>query len=344
MTSTQTYRFAAEWEDQDAVLIAWPHARTDWADMLEEVERVYLDLARQVTRFESLVVASPEPAVVSAKLQAAGIDPDRVLFLQTRTNDTWARDFGPLTVFRDRQPVLLDFIFNGWGNKFVADHDNRVTFALEHSGLTGTAERKESQLVLEGGSVETDGEGTLLTTSACLLNKNRNPELTQKQLEEKLSGYLGVDHFLWLDHGWLAGDDTDAHIDTLARLCPASTILYVACDRPDDRHYPELKRMEEQLGTFTTKQGRPYQLLPLPWPRARYDGPERLPATYANYLVINNAVLVPTYDDPADERAIRTIERAFPGREVIGIDCLPLIRQHGSLHCITMQLPKGVLA
>jgi agmatine deiminase len=200
-------------------------------------------------------------------------------------------------------------------------------------------------LILEGGSIESDGKGTILTTAECLLNPNRNPHLSRQEIEEELLSLLGAEEVLWLENGYLAGDDTDSHIDTLARFAPDDTILYVACDDPDDEHFESLKAMREELETFRTRDDKPYRLLPLPWPQARHDeNGQRLPATYANFLVINGAVLVPTYDDPSDATALKIIAKAFPGRKIIGIDCLPLIEQHGSLHCVTMQMPKGVLA
>jgi agmatine deiminase len=163
-------------------------------------------------------------------------------------------------------------------------------------------------------------------------------------LEAEFSDLFSANHLLWLDHGWLAGDDTDSHIDTLARLCPENTILYVHCDDTEDEHYSALKKMEQQLRQFKNHKGQSFQLIPLPWPRPCYDGDDRLPASYANFLIINKAILVPTYNDPADILAMTTIGKAFPDREIIGIDCRPLITQHGSLHCITMQLPQGVLS
>jgi agmatine deiminase len=197
---------------------------------------------------------------------------------------------------------------------------------------------------LEGGSIESDGCGTLLTTSQCLLNPNRNPDLNSEQIEKELRDTLGCQRILWLHHGHLLGDDTDAHVDTLARLAPNDTILYVVCDDPRDEHYPALSRMAEELAAFRTEAGQPYRLLPLPWPAARFDDDgQRLPATYANFLIINGAVLVPTYDDPQDAQALITVGAAFPDREIIGIDCSAIILQHGSLHCLTMQLPQGVL-
>lgn len=343
-THKHNFRLPAEWEKQDAVLLAWPHEKTDWAGILAQVEQVYLDITRQIIRFEPVIIVTPAPDIVRVKLDSSGLDLTRIFFIQAPTNDTWARDFGPLTVSDETKTRQLDFTFNGWGNKFPAEYDNLVTSRLNQSTIVKPDQYSVVDFVLEGGSIETDGAGTLMTTSHCLLNPNRNPEHSRSEIEKKLLESFATDHFLWLDFGWLAGDDTDAHIDTLARLCPESTIIYVQCDQPDDEHFSEFQKMEEQLRKFRTRTGQPFRLLPLPWPQACYHNGERLPATYANYLVINEAVLVPVYQDPADDQALAVVARAFPEREVIAIDCHPLIKQHGSLHCITMQLPLGVLA
>ncbi|MBW2186492.1 MAG: agmatine deiminase family protein, partial [Deltaproteobacteria bacterium] len=244
---------------------------------------------------------------------------------------------------RDGKPLLYDFGFNGWGLKFTSDKDNQMNHHLAQQHAF-SAPMISQPLVLEGGSIESDGEGTLLTTSECLLNRNRNPSLSKSQLEHFFSTQMGIQNVLWLDHGYLAGDDTDSHIDTLARLCPNNTIVYTACDDRTDEHFVTLKAMEQQLTEFRTIDGSPYQLLPLPWPQAQFDhNGERLPATYANFLIINSAVLVPIYDDPADKSALEVIQSAFPAHEIIGINCSAVIIQHGSLHCLTMQLPQGTL-
>lgn len=337
-------RLPAEWEPQDGVMLAWPHEQTDWEDHLEEVVATYCDIVRTISRFEKVLIIAPQAEPVQRVLAARNIELAPVTIIELPTNDTWCRDFGPITVIDDGTPLLLDFGFNGWGLKFAANHDNLVTRRLVESRFVN-GDCYTPGLILEGGSIESDGQGTVLTTSACLLEENRNPHLTRTDLEQQLMQQLGAHHLLWLDHGKLAGDDTDSHIDTLVRFAPGDTLLYVNCDDPKDEHYPGLKAMEEQLKTLRTAEGGPFNLAPLPWPRAIFDAQrERLPATYANFLVINNAVLVPTYNDPADELALDAIRTAFPGREVIGIDCRSLIIQHGSLHCITMQLPKGVLS
>jgi agmatine deiminase len=333
-STTPSRRLPAEWEPQDAVLIAWPHAETDWAPHLAEAEAVFLKIAESVTRFEQLIVATPEPDAVRKKLAPLS----NVSVFQVDTNDTWARDFGPITVYEDGQPVLLDFTFNGWGGKHQSELDNQITAKLHALGAFGKTPLRKVDLILEGGSIESDGNGTLLTTAECLLNPNRNAQLSKNQVEEKLGAEIGATTFHWLENGSLAGDDTDAHIDTLARLCPDNTILYVKCDEPVDEHFEVFQWLETELKQTGAK------LLPLPWPQAKFDANgERLPATYANFLIINGAVLVPTYNDPADFQALETVKKAFPDREVIGIECSTLILQHGSLHCVTMQIPKGVL-
>lgn len=336
-------RLPAEWEPQDGVLLAWPHEGSDWRPYLDAVQPVFAEIVRQVSRFELAVIAAPDPETVREQLSKCGAHMERVRIYQVETNDTWARDFGPVTVQEEGAARLLNFGFNGWGLKFASDLDNRINRRLQALGAW-QAPLETVGLILEGGSIESDGRGTILTTEECLLNDNRNPHLIREELEEELHGLLGSDRFLWLANGYLAGDDTDSHVDTLARLCPDDTITYVSCDDPDDEHYPALKAMEGEIEAFRTRDGRPYRMIPLPWPAARIDEDGvRLPATYANFLVINGAVLVPTYQDGKDSAALEAVSRAFPGRETIGIDCLPLILQHGSLHCVTMQLPKGTL-
>jgi len=340
-----TRRLPAEWEEQDGVLLAWPHDETDWCHHLELVEPVFAEIARQIARFEKVVIAAPSIDDVRERLQKSGAAMERIALFELPTNDTWSRDFGPITVYDDGRPHLLDFGFNGWGLKFPSNFDNQITLRLEKIGAFADLPRTVPGIILEGGSIESDGAGTILTTSECLLEANRNPHLSRNEVEGLLGEWLGADHILWLENGYLAGDDTDSHVDTLARLCPDDTIVYVTCDDPADEHSDALRRMEEELRALRTKDGRPYRLLPLPWPSPCYDEDgERLPATYANFLIVNGAVLVPTYGDRKDAEALATVAHAFPGREVIGIDCRPLILQHGSLHCVTMQLPKGVLS
>lgn len=335
-----------EWTPQSGVLLTWPHAGSDWAPILDQVEPVFIAIATAIARFEPVLIACHDESVrshVAQQLCAAGVPDTRVRLHVAPANDTWARDHGPITVLCRREPTLLDFDFNGWGGKFACDLDNLITRRLHAQGAFGDAPLETVPLVLEGGSIEVDGQGTLLTTARCLLAPTRNPGLSRAQIEERLAEFLGITRFLWLQHGYLAGDDTDSHIDTLARLCDANTIAYVACDDPTDEHFTDLKAMEEELRAFRTVHGTPYRLVALPWPSAKFDAAgERLPATYANFLILNDAVLVPTYRDPADAVALARLRDCFPDRAVIGIDCLPLIDQHGSLHCVSMQIPAEV--
>lgn len=336
--------FATEWDNQDGILIAWPHAGTDWAYMLDEVTACYVEMARAILEDdERLVIVAPDADDVKASL-GQDVDWQRISIIELPTNDTWVRDYGPIAVFKDGRTVLTDFTFNAWGMKFAADCDNLVTSRLQARGVFKAPLVNYRDLVLEGGSIETDGNGTVLTTTCCLTAPNRNDALSREQLEQELLDRLGCVKMLWLDHGSLSGDDTDGHIDTLARFAPDGVILYCGCDNPEDEHYEPLMKMEEDLKQMTDAEGNPYHLIKLPLPDAMYDEISRLPATYANFLVMNHQVLVPVYGQPEnDVKACELIGQAFPGRKIKGIDCRPLICQHGSLHCATMQLPEGSL-
>jgi agmatine deiminase len=336
-------RLPAEWEHQDGILLSWPTIDSDWVDILDEIEQVFVQLVKQISRFERVVIVTANIDHILQRLNQENIHSDNIKCYAIDMNDTWTRDCGPITLYRDGKPLLYDFGFNGWGLKFTSDKDNQMNHHLAQQHAF-SAPMISQPLILEGGSIESDGQGTLLTTSECLLSRNRNPSLNTSQLEHFFSTQMGIHNFLWLEHGYLAGDDTDSHIDTLARLCPNNTIVYTACDDRTDEHFVTLKAMEQQLAEFRTIDGSPYQLLPLPWPQAQFDHDgERLPATYANFLIINGAVLVPIYDDPADKSALEVIQSAFPAHEIIGINCSAVIIQHGSLHCLTMQLPQGTL-
>lgn len=343
------YVLPPEWVKQSGVLMAWPHGHSDWSARLNYIEPAYVALARAISAHEPLVIAcwdQQHTAHVLDLLRTGGATLSNIHCVQVPTNDTWLRDTAPLTVFdQKQQAVLLDFTFNGWGNKYDARLDNALTERLHQLGAFGQHERRAIDLVLEGGSIEVNGRGSLLTTAACLLAKTRNPTLSQQQIENQLHRFLGVDQVLWLQHGYLAGDDTDSHVDMLARFCDEKTICYVGCDDARDEHYDELQAMAAELRAFRTRDGEPFRLIELPWPRAKYnEEDERLPASYANFLIINDAVLVPVYDDPADAIALERIGSAFPQRDIVAVPGLPLIEQRGGLHCATMQFPTGVLS
>lgn len=341
-------RLPAEWEPQSGVLLTWPHDHSDWAPLLPRVDAVFTHIAVAISRHQRVLIVCRDKALrehVQQRLTQAHAVVDNIDYHIAPSNDTWARDHGPIGVIVNNAPRLLDFRFNGWGGKYPAELDNAITRSLMQQGAFGDTPVQSLSLVLEGGSIDSDGQGRILTTEACLLSTNRNPQLDKPAIEAALQQHLGASTILWLKHGRLDGDDTDSHIDTLARFCDPQTIAYVSCDDPSDSHYAELQAMQAELRAFRTADDQPYRLIPLPLPCAQFnaDG-ERLPATYANFLIINDAVLVPTYNDPQDATALQRLRIAFPQRTIVAIDARPLIEQFGSLHCITMQLPVTVLA
>ena len=345
---SEAARFPAEWEPQAAILLAWPHAGTDWAERLGEVEDTYVALIAAITRFEDAVVCVADEDLqtyVEARLRSNRVDMDRVRFVDVPYDDTWVRDSGPITLVEALGAPrfrLLDFRFTGWGGKFEASLDDQLIERLDEAGIFRNNIRQPLDFALEGGAIETDGEGTLLSTWQCL--GERHPGVERAAISNALADWLKQERVMWLDHGYLEGDDTDAHIDTLARFAAPDAIVFQACDDPGDSHYAELKAMAGEIAALRTTDGKPYRLFPLPWARPIRDGERRLAASYANFLIINGAVLMPAYGDDADGAAAAVLQQAFPGREIVAIPCRPLIWQNGSLHCITMQLPEGVLA
>lgn len=351
--NNSSYYLPSEWHQQVAVQLTWPHAKTDWAPYLEDIVRMEVRMADEITKREDLIIATPEKDAVRELLaaQLSELQLNRVKIVEMPTDDTWARDHGAITLLprpenkeKTRKAILLDFCFNGWGKKFPADNDNRITQNLNCSGVFENyyeyVMRDHLDFVLEGGSIESDGKGTVFTTSQCLLAPNRNQPLTQKGIEEYLKKTLCAEQIVWLDYGNLIGDDTDGHIDTIVRIAPNDTILYVKCEDKNDEQFEDFNALEKQLKSLRTKEDKPYRLLPLPMPKAIYDDGDRLPATYANFLIINGAVLVPTYNQPdLDKMSLDIIQQAFPDHEIIGIDAQVAVRQHGSLHCLTMQFP-----
>ena len=345
MNISNDRRFIAEWETQDAILIAIPDQTTDWNYILDEVKDCYFNICKAIIEGNQKLIVLTS-SISDAKSLLSSLNQDLIIYVEAIINDTWTRDYGFISVTEDQYMKALDFEFNGWGLKFASNRDNLINLKLLNNGIIPqNSYINYRDFTLEGGSLETDGKGTLLTTSECLCSQNRNGGKSKIEIEEILSKRLGINHFLWLDHGYLAGDDTDSHIDTLARMCPNDTILYVGCRNVDDEHFEELLKMRMQLSSFCTQTGNKYNLIELPLPDPIFDNEgERLPATYANYLVMNDRVLVPTYNqEQNDSEAINKIKLAFPNHEIIGIDCCVLIKQHGSLHCSTMQIPKGLL-
>ncbi len=338
-----TNEFPAEWQIGGAVMIAWPHAGTDWAYMLPEVDKCYQELTRALAADNTVLILTPEPARVRGLIP--DIDPTKLLIVEIPTDDTWTRDYGPLTLMRNGNITLADFMFNGWGLKFGSANDNLVNSRLQQLGVFTCPMENRRGFVFEGGSIESDGNGTLLTTSQCLLSANRNAELNRDDIEAYLKSTLGARQVLWLNHGALEGDDTDSHIDTLARLAPDDTIVYTGCRDESDSHYQSLRAMYEELQQFRTPEGFRYNLIELPLPDPVFDDEgNRLPATYANYLVTPKAVYMPVYNQPRKDRlACEIMPIIFPDHTIRPVNCEALIRQHGSLHCATMQLDPSIL-
>lgn len=344
-------RLPAEWERQGGVQLTWPHRDTEWYQ-IDRVFECYVDIARNILDFEPLMIVARDideaKADIAQVCERTGmqLDTGRILFYEAPVNDTWARDHGGISVYGDEgEKYLFDFVFNGWGLKFASDLDNQITRTIFNEGafnddVMGVDMRP---YVLEGGSIDCDGCGTMLTTTSCLCSINRNEYLDRDEIEEELKGAFGLSRILWLDHGGIIGDDTDSHVDILARFCSPDTIAYTKCEDPSDPNFPELDAMEKQLMTFTTLDGRPYRLVPLPLPDALWLDDYRLPASYANFLIVNGGVLVPGAGSPKDEIAKSRLQEVFPDREVRVIDCRALLSGHGSLHCVTMQFPEGYL-
>lgn len=336
-------RMPAEWENPKTVLMAYPALHTDWDYIIDEAKAQFDEIIRTLVKGGEYVWLIADRDSVTPEIRHLIEDNEGLILSDIPYNDTWTRDYGPITTeSNDGVNQTLDFGFNGWGLKFAADKDNLVNLRMARRGILAPEKYLNNRdFVLEGGSIETDGRGTLLSTTSCLCSPNRNGGKTKKEVEAILSHRLHIRRFLWLDHGFLEGDDTDSHIDTLARMAPEDTILYVSA--PEDRtdvHYSELKLMEEQLKEFLTADGQSYRLIPLPFPDPVFDEVgNRLPATYANYLVTGWNLYMPVYGQPANDLAAQeAIRKAFPEHQIFTVDCRILIKQHGSLHCSTMQL------
>lgn len=326
----------AEWEKQKLVLMSFPHEDTDWAkNDIKAALSPFIRIAQAIAYKEPVYIICKDKHKISSMFCSSR----NLTFIELPTNDTWVRDYGYISIKEQDKLKLLDFTFDGWGEKFEASLDNLVNSALHKKGYMGTTDLESIDMVLEGGSIESDGEGTILTTTECLCNPNRNGSLSKSEIEKRLNTHLGVSRVLWLDFGYLAGDDTDSHIDTLARFVNKDTIAYVKCEDKEDEHYVELLKMEKQLQGFVKHNGEKYNLQPLPMCQAKYNkDSERLAATYANFLITNGALIFPTYDDKNDKVVADIFKKLFPKKEIIPVNCLKLIEEGGSLHCSTMQV------
>jgi len=344
-------RLPAEWEPQSGIQFTWPDESTPWYQ-LDQVQACYARMIAAVQRFEPVLLVCADAAQARARLEeiasaeSLALDVDAIRFAVCPVNDTWARDHGGIAVFGDAgEKYLYDFVFNGWGLKFAADLDNGITRRIffDHAFADDVLCVDMRPFVLEGGSIDSDGQGTLLTTTRCLCSDNRNEYLERDEIEAELRQAFGLERILWLDHGEIAGDDTDGHVDIMARFCSPDTIAYTQCTDPDDENYAPLWAMEDQLRSFRTREGKAYRLIPLPLPEPMYLDGYRLPASYANFLIVNGGVIFPGAGSPRDAEAAARLREAFPDREIVCVDCHPLLSGHGSLHCVTMQFPEGYL-
>ena len=336
-----------EWTAQDAIQLSWPHPNSAWKPWLAAAQQLFTSMCAHISQYQKVVIAcdtSLDIDELNTQLAQHQVNMENIILKSIPANDIWARDHGPITISVDSHPKILDFSFNAWGQKYAFDKDNLINSRLKEQGVYAT-NIEPVDLVLEGGSIEYDGHGTLMTTANCLLNPNRNPGLNQQQIQQQLTDLFGLQQLIWLQHGHLEGDDTDAHIDTLARFGPDNALVYVQCLDPQDVHFEALQKMEMELQQARDAQGQPYRLFPVPMVPAIHsaDG-DRLPATYANFLMTNRQVLVPIYGQSTDQQALDIVQQAFPNLQVVGLNCRVLIEQYGSLHCVTMQLPKGTVA
>jgi len=327
-------RLKAEWERQNLILMAFPHKNSDWKDDLENARVPFFKIAQAIA-YSQLVYLLVEDIEEAKRYFCSTTN---IIFIKEEFNDTWVRDYGPLSLERENRALLADFIFNGWGGKFEATKDNLVTKNLHKKGFFGNTPLKSYNFVLEGGAIESDGKGTILTTKSCLLNPNRNGDISLKEVEEVLKNSLGAKRVLWIENSYLEGDDTDGHIDMLARFISFDTIAYIKCEDSNDIHYKSLLEMEKELKSLRMADGRRYNLIPLPFTEPKYKNNRRLPTSYANFLITNKAVIVPSYQSPKDKEAREIFKRLFGDREIILIDSLKLVEQGGSIHCSTMQV------
>lgn len=332
----------AEWHTHRATWLAWPHNVETWPARLTEVRESWIKMIEVLSPHEDVCLLVNDDETrrqVRRRLQSAGVAIDRVAIINIPTVDVWMRDYGPTFITRagpDRPLASNDWIFNGWGGKYRGyEEDDRV--AKEIAALLGVPVF-EHPIVLEGGSIDVNGAGTCLTTEQCLLNKNRNPSLSRREIEQILKTSLGIAQVVWLGEG-IVGDDTDGHVDDIARFVAPDTIACTVESNPKDANYRPLQQNYERLTAATDQNGRKFNLVSLPCPHPVYYEGSRLPASYANFYIANETVLVPTFDDPRDPQAMGILRELFADREVIGLPCAAVVAGLGAVHCVTQQEP-----
>jgi agmatine deiminase len=337
------YRMPAEWEPHAATWLAWPHKEESWPGNFSPIPAIWVEIVRALEpheRVNILVNDTEAGRNVRALLQAAGVRTSNVSLFMIPTDDAWVRDHGPTFITRRdgsrTELAAVKWRYNAWGGKYPPwDLDDEVgqAVAAEVGGRLFCP-----GIILEGGSIDVNGKGALLTTEACLLNPNRNPQLTRAQIERHLHDYLGVRHILWLGEG-IVGDDTDGHIDDLVRFVDASTVVTVLETDPRDENFDRLQANCERLRQMTDQDGRRFRVITLPMPRPVFYNDQRLPASYANFYIANGVVIVPTFSDPNDATVLQTLQELFPQRQVIGLHATEMVWGLGAFHCVTQQQP-----
>lgn len=322
-------------------MLVYPHEQSDWNDNLLKVRMLYHELIKKTIKFGKIILIIPENMNYKNELN---INNKNLICIKAKTNDTWIRDNGPIFIKENEIFTALNFKFNGWGNKFNYKLDNDLNNKIFSSNIfKKNVIKRDINFVLEGGSIDNNGDGIILTTQNCLLNKNRNPQYSKEAIEGLFSEIFGQNKILWLKNGKLMGDHTDSHIDMLAKFVNKDTIIYVKSANPNYPYFNELKLMEEELMNFRDCNNKPFKLIPIPLPEIKDLQGNYLPATYTNFLIFNSAVIVPIYNSKEDQQAMDIFESIFYNKEIIQIDCRVLISEGGAIHCATNNIPKGFL-
>lgn len=341
MTSS---RLVPEWQRQDAIIIVWPHPYSDWIDNLVAIEKTYLELTYCISRHQRLILVAHDAVHelhIRHRLEGQSINSGNITFTTIPTDDVWIRDYGPICTVSDNGLNVLDFVFDGWGQKYRHEQDNAFNARLiKRSGLKGLHSHVDQ--VLEAGNIEINGRGELLCSSLCFRRNGDIPDFDTGQLEKKFAAWFGSVETYWIDDVRLQGDDTDGHIDTLARFCTDDVMVYSAPGHKNDANNEALKQLAMQLHSIK-KRNNKIELVPLPLPDPIFLSGKQLPASYTNFLITNKSVLVPTFNDKRDGHALKVLEELLPTREIVEIDSTVLIQQRGGLHCATMQLPENIL-
>ncbi|EDO6741271.1 agamatine deiminase [Campylobacter coli] len=318
-----------EWNEQEYLMLSLPHEKSDWKPYLGEIIQAYKEFVRAASEFQKVLLIAPGKSDFVPFENMTNVE-----FFICDTNDTWIRDFGAIDILEDNRLKALDFTFNAWGNKFQSELDNEVNSKLFKEKFKEKLTKID--FILEGGSIDFNGEGVMLTSSNCLLNENRNSHLDKNQIEAKLKEIFGLKQIIWLENGFIKGDDTDHHIDTLARFIDKNTIAYSVCEDEEDEHYIPLQKMKKEL------EATGFNLIELPLPKPLYYEGRRLGATYANFVFVNDALIMPFYKDKNDEIIRQRLAKALPERKIVGVDARVFLRQNGSLHCSCQNRFKGL--